>query len=247
MKIALIGSAPSSIHVAPYDTDWQIWGCSPGALVIGKKAHAWFELHRWEPGQPWFSEGYCDFLRNFEGPVYMAEHVPEVKNCVVLPVDELVEKYSPYWFNSSISWMFAMAIEAKAKSIGLWGVDMAASEEYFSQKMGCIWFAQLAANLGIEVGVSPYSDLFTPPPLYGVCETTHPWIKTTMRTNELKQRLGDAERRFEEAKQEIHFLKGAVDDVAYTQMTWLGNQPARTKNYEAPVLPNFGQLNEPAE
>jgi hypothetical protein len=31
-KIALIGSAPSSVGAAPYaDRSWTIWGCSPGA------------------------------------------------------------------------------------------------------------------------------------------------------------------------------------------------------------------------
>lgn len=235
MKIALIGSAPSSIGIAPYDSpDWQVWGCSPGAYGVARNPTAWFELHRYEPGQPWFSEGYCNFLENFDGPVYMAEHTPRVKNCVVLPVDELVEKYGPYWFNSSLSWMFAMAIEAEAETIGLWGVDMAASEEYYSQKMGCIWFAQLAQSMGIEVGVPPESDLFTPPPLYGVCETSHPWIKHTARTRELQARLSSAQQRIQQASEEATFLKGAIDDLNWAQMTWVGNMPARQSTYVSP-------------
>ena len=84
-KIALVGSAPSSVHLAPYhDKSWEIWSCSPGAFgfIEGNKlrSDAHFEIHRWEPGQPWFSEGYVDWLVNFNGPVYMSEHVPMVKN-----------------------------------------------------------------------------------------------------------------------------------------------------------------------
>ena len=53
-KIALVGSAPSSIRLAPInDPDWQIWGCSPGAYgVVGPRADVWFEMHRWEPQVP---------------------------------------------------------------------------------------------------------------------------------------------------------------------------------------------------
>src|SRR5438128_804640 len=112
MKIALIGSAPASVRLAPYhDPEWQIWGCSPGVYGVAPRSNAWFELHRYEPGQTWFSPEYCQFLAKHPGPVYMAEHRPEVPNSVVLPVDYLVNKYGPYFFTSSIAWMMAMAIE----------------------------------------------------------------------------------------------------------------------------------------
>lgn len=239
MKIALIGSAPSSVGIAPYASpEWHIWGCSPGAFGVQgcrENAEAWFEIHRYEPGQPWFSEGYCNFLENFAGPVYMAEYDPRVKNCVPLPWRELVEKYGPYFFNSTISWMFAMAIEAQAKKIGLYGIDMAASEEYFSQKMGCIYFAQLAKSLGIEVGVPPESDLFVPPPLYGICEVGHQFIKDTQRARELNQRLAEAEQLVRAKSDEVHFLRGALDDLQYHQQTWAGNVPASGRQYCEPA------------
>ena len=78
MKVALMGSAPSSVQLGPFrdksykefiggkpnlypqapflDQTWQIWGCSPGAFGIVPRSDRWFELHRWEPGaQTWFS------------------------------------------------------------------------------------------------------------------------------------------------------------------------------------------------
>lgn len=240
MKIALLGSAPSSAGLAPFGSkDWEVWGCSPGALAFAKDATAWFELHRYEPGQPWFSEGYCSFLENTDMPVYMAEPTPRVKNCIPLPVEELVDKYGPYYFNSTLSWMMALAIEANPESIGLWGVDMAANEEYFSQKMGCIHFALLAQSMGIEVGVPAESDLFVPPPLYGICETNHPFIKATSRKRELESRMNEAEQRQKVAQEEISFLKGAIDDNQYHQQTWHGNMESRKRF----VAPQAGSLN----
>ena len=126
-KIALVGSAPSSVRLAPYhDPSWEIWGCSPGVYGVAARVDAWFELHRYEPGQTWFSPEYCQWMAKFPGPVYMSEVRIEIPNSQVLPVEALVEKYGPYFFTSSLSWMFAMAIEAGATTIGLWGVDMAA-------------------------------------------------------------------------------------------------------------------------
>jgi hypothetical protein len=236
MNICLIGSAPSSVYLAPYQNpDWQIWGCSPGAYgPAGPHADAWFEIHRYEPGQPWFSEGYCKFLENADFPVYMAEHTPRVKNCVPLPVDELVAKYSPYFFNSTLSWMMALAIEAGAKKIALYGVDMAAAEEYFSQKMGLLYFALKAQELGIEVGTPPESDLLVPPPLYGVCETNHAFIKTLARQRELEARLHEAEQQQAIAAQQVQFIKGAIDDNAYHQQTWHANMEQRGRKYLEP-------------
>lgn len=142
MKIALIGSAPSSVRLAPYaNKDWQIWGCSPGVYGVAPRVDAWFELHRYEPGQPWFSPEYCQFMAKFAGPVFMAEVRPEIPNSQTLPIQEMIAKYGPYFFTSSLSYMFALAInlieaerEEQTKkgephshsAIGLWGVDMAA-------------------------------------------------------------------------------------------------------------------------
>ncbi len=247
MKIALVGSAPSSVRAAPYGApDWKIFACSPGVYGVAPRSDAWFELHRYEPGQPWFSEGYCDFLKNYEGPVYMAEEVTQIKNCTLLPVRDLVEKYGPYFFTSSLAYMFAVAIEeieaAQAAGddgphmIGLWGVDMAATEEYGYQRAGCQYFAMIARAKGIEVGIPPESDLFRPPPLYGVSEISHAHIKMTMRRRELEERMNDAQLRLEAAQKELLFLQGAIDDLNWHQNTWIGDVGSITREFTEPPL-----------
>lgn len=531
MKIALIGSAPSSVRLAPYGSkEWSIWGCSPGVYGVAPKTDMWFELHRWEPGQTWFSPEYVEFLKKYPGPVIMSDQVGEVENCTVLPVKELVDKYSPYFFTSSLSWMFAMAIdlieedwrisdekgEPRAKSaIGLWGVDMSActsgdarvltadlrwirsdevkvgdklmafdeeaqessgkgvaqrrwrtaevleasrltkpcyrltledgrelicsddhkwlthaennmrwkmakdmvtphhredrqskivqltdvwsedksweagylaaafdgeghlsqklrdgdngvlragfaqrdnvmadqvleamrnrgfdltddsggieeggcrkytvkggrvenmrflgsirprrllekfnpdnlgimhksgkiavikaefigdhpviglrtstktfvceglashnTEEYGFQRAGCQFFALLAKARGIEVGVPPESDLLRPPALYGVCETSHPWIKMTARRRELDARIAAANMKLSQASQEIQFLSGCKDDMDWQQNTWFGNmdslgrtflEPTNTPALMQPIQPKDDDLNQ---
>lgn len=126
--------------MAPFgDPEWKIWGCSPGVYgtvgAIGGRVDEYFELHRWRPptagrpgsGDPWFSPEYCQYLRAHP-KVWVADPVAlgDIPNASLLPWQQLVAKYGPYFFTSSLSWMFAMALEAGAKTIGMWGVDMSA-------------------------------------------------------------------------------------------------------------------------
>lgn len=134
LKIALIGSAPSSINVAPYhDPEWQIWGCSPGTYGVMPRCNAFFELHLWEPGQPWFSPEYVQWLTalpNRGVTLWVGNEAVKtpIPGANVLPHQEIIDEFDPQrWFcTSSLFWMMAMAIKAGAKKIGLWGVDMAA-------------------------------------------------------------------------------------------------------------------------
>ena len=233
LKIALIGSAPSSIRLAPYhDPSWSVWGCSPGAYGVVPKgrSNVWWELHKYEAGQPWFSPEYCQFLRDHPR-VMVAEPRPEIPNGEVLPVDELVAKYGPYFFTSSVAWMMAVAIEMGATKIGLWGIDMAASEEYEAQRAGLHYFAMIAKRQGIEVGVPPESDLFRPRFLYGVDEIKHSHIKLRARREELEARKREAEAQFEHAKGMVAFMTGAIDDLKYMHMTW-----AHDRDYLEPPM-----------
>lgn len=222
LKIALIGSAPSSVRNAPYhDPSWQVWGCSPGAYGVVPKGRSniWWELHRYEPGQPWFSPEYCQFLHDHP-MVMVAEKVADIPNGYVLPVKDLTDKYSPYFFTSSIAWMMATAIELGAKKIGLWGIDMAANEEYEAQRSGLHYFALIAAQKGIEVGVPPESDLFRPRFLYGVDEITHSHVKLRARRNELLQRQQSLQQEVAAKTGELHMINGALDDLNYMTNTW---------------------------
>lgn len=233
LHVALIGSAPSSVRLAPYgNPEWQIWACSPGAWgalsTLGidpiQRVAVWFELHRYEPGQPWFSADYCAFLAKHPR-VVMAEKRAEIPGSFPCPVEELVAEFGPYFFTSSLAYMFAMAIKAGAKKIGLWGVDMAATEEYGYQRAGCQFFGMLAKAMGIEVGVAPESDLFRPPPLYGVSEIDHARIKFMARRRELEERKNRAQLQIQTATAEMQCMHGALDDLTYVENTWVGNIP----------------------
>lgn len=227
-KIALIGSAPASIRLAPYhDPAWEIWGCSPGTYGVMPRCTAFFELHLWEPGQPWFSPEYVQWLSALPErgvPLYVGNE--SVKNAIpgatVLPHEEIIAEFDPSrWFcTSSLFWMMAMAIKSGATHIGFWGVDMAATEEYEMQRAGIHFMAYLAQARGIEVGAPAESDLFTPRFRYGIDEWTHSYRKARARRIELEARRNQCMAEAAAKNQEAHFVAGAIDDLKYFGDTW---------------------------
>jgi hypothetical protein len=151
----------------------------------------------------------------------MAEVQADVPSSVRLPREDLVQKYGPYFFTSSLSWMFALALEQPGiEEVGLWGVDMCATEEYGTQRPGCHYFVTLAQARGIKVTTPPESDLLRPPGLYGVGEDSHMRIKLLARKREIEQRIAATTQAQEQALRENLFLKGAMDDLDYILKTW---------------------------
>jgi hypothetical protein len=235
-KICLIGSAPSSVALAPYaDPSWDIWGCSPGARPYVRKVDKWFEIHKWEPEQPWFSQEYIDFMAKLPVPVYMLEPVEAIPGSVPYPKDEVMRYFGPeaiFFYTSSLSWMFAMAIieimnSGEDGEIALYGVDMSAAEEqYTGQRAGCQYFTGQAWRRGIKVTVPPQSDLLCPTPLYGFCELDPMHAKLLARKAELEHRIAIATNAFENAKHEMLQLRGAVEDVNYVKQTWVTDRVA---------------------
>lgn len=243
MKIAVLGSAPSSVLRAPFgDPSWEIWACSPGAYPHLSRVDEFWEVHRWEPGvigkaatqKPWFSPEYVAWMK-LQKRVWVADPaaLAEIPNGRMLPWGELVAIYGHYCWTSSIAYMLAMAIE-KIKAaravrtvpeedvIGLWGVDMAANEEIYSgQRSACQWFIQVLVGLKIQFVVPPESDLLVPSPMYGVVETHHRHIKYTERLRELEGRLSQVRVQKASFEQNEMFLQGAIDDMRYHLTMWM--------------------------
>lgn len=226
LKIAIIGTAPSSRMLAPYqDPSWKIWGCSPGNMNVIPRADVWFELHGnllW-PECRSYGEPYINWLRQLNIPLYMQDQ-SLCQNALTFPKDEMVAKYGVYFFTSSFAWMMAFAIEQGAKEIGLFGVDMASKDEYILQRSGGHYFIQLAASKGIRVLLPNESDLMQPPPLYGYSEVTPFGRKVHVREQELRERIAQMRNERDKLIHSITYLEGALEDMDYVKQIWGGAQ-----------------------
>ena len=214
---------------------WEIWACSPGAAGVLRRCTRFFEVHRWEPGQAWFAANYREFLRMFRGPVYIGGPIPkeDIPNQVPYPIERVEAEFSSYFLTSSVALMLAVAIleieDYRKKNpgydphedvIGLWGIDMAACEEYVEQRWGCQHFILEALRRHIGVYVPPESCLLRPRPIYGLSEWDHNYIKMTARAKEINGRLQQANTEINQKTAEVQGLHGSLENLNYMVNTW---------------------------
>ncbi len=224
MKIALVGSCPSSRLLAPFDDEeWQIWACSPTDMNIFPRVTAWFEIHGdWDwPEVPDKKPEYLPWLRQQSFTIY-AQRTDLIPNSVKFPARELVEQYGPYWFTSSFAWMFAFALKQGATEIGLFGCDMSTRNEYLYQRPAMHRWMEMAASLDVKVWVPPESDVMQPPELYGYSCMSPFGRKMAVRKRELAHRIAGNESKLKYLEMETEHLKGALDDVDYQGIAWTG-------------------------
>lgn len=224
LKVALIGTAPSSRMLAPFnDPTWQIWACSPGNQNTLPRVDVWFELHgnlHW-PENAAYGLPYIEWLKTLRIPIYM-QNQNYVPNAVVFPKDDMVREFGRDFFTSSFSWMMALAIHNGAKEIALFGIDMASRDEYILQRPGFYFFKHIAEQRGIKVSAPHESDIMQPPGLYGFSEVTPFGRKVLAREKELKDRVASMEAQQAQVNNSVTYLKGALEDLDYIKSIWLG-------------------------
>jgi hypothetical protein len=218
-KIAVLGSAVSSVGLAPFhDPSWEIWACSPANKPI-PRADVWFELHNLEVKK---REGLTEWLAWLQQKphVFLQAALPDWPGSKTYPLKEVIEKWGPFWWTSQISFMLALAIMQKPQAIGLYGIDMAANSEYNQQRLATQFFIRELLNEGIQLIVPPESDILEPAPLYGFCESSRQWRKYYARMAELQTRVSNLrnERLAKEAEEK--HLVGAIDDLEYQMAHW---------------------------
>lgn len=235
-KIAIIGTVPISKRVAPYgDPSWEIWVCSPGNSQSGAppRIDKWFELHALVdmagPENASWCVPYYAWLREQKFPIFMQEKNDDVPMAQAFPRDVLVEKFGPSkargttnWFTSSIAWMMAYAIHLGVDEIGIFGVDMAATEEHYSwQKAGCLRFMEIARAHGITVTIPLESTLACPAPMYGYAESSRMGRSLIVREFEMNQKISEIDQTIQRLQLESSFFKGAREDIQFIRRTYV--------------------------
>lgn len=232
-NIAICGFALGHVNEAPFgDPAWEKWGINRLHTVHPGPYDAYFNIHDLEQYHGEDAE-HLAYLKNFDGPVYLRPQdigKYDVPNAVPFPADELVKKFGRY-FNNTVSWLIAYAIEQHPTRMGVYGVDMAQdallNAEYAQQRPSCEYFLGLAVGLGIELVIPNGSDLLKTTHLYGF-EDPDPWVQKMLnrhqevgqRKEEAKQQLGQLQAQAQQLTNGINQLDGAMQDVQFWLRNW---------------------------
>jgi hypothetical protein len=227
LKVALIGTAPSSRMMAPFnDPTWTIWACSPGNQGALPKVDAWFEIHGtnllW-PQNEHYGKPYIEWLKQQKFPVYMQDQ-SLVPNALIYPMRDMVKEFGPYFFTSSFAWMMALAMKQGATEIALYGIDMASREEYIIQRPGAYYFMIECARRGCKVSAPYESDIMQPPGLYGYSDVGPFGRKILARTTEIKERVNSMRQQRDSLIHNLTYLEGALEDLDYVTSIHAGVQ-----------------------
>lgn len=180
-KVAIVGTAPDSLHYAPWGDDtWEIWSLAGNFNQI-PRMDRWFEFHPWPENpmspRPWEIGGgwpsdkarhmYLEWLNQREGGLVVAHPSPNMPGATAYPLSAILEAFPSRYFTNSVSYMIALAIWEEVDVLGLWGVDMSLDSEYAAQRPSCEYFIGMARGAGIPVVIPNESDLLKARRLYG--------------------------------------------------------------------------------
>lgn len=160
MKVAIIGLAPNTHDLAPWDDPiWEKWGLpwdDKGWPLMSRH----FEMHDirlLKSAHSKRKEGYWLRLSELDR-LYLQQPEESLPNAIVYPFDQVAQTTGHYW-NSSIAYALAMAIHEGAVEIGIYGVDMDATDEYAYQRPNMEYLIGLARGKGIKVTIPDASPL----------------------------------------------------------------------------------------
>ena len=118
-----------------------------------------------------------NLIFNLHKPEIWEQFLPSYKDKVIVgfpavgyqiyPVHKMLKKYGPV-FGSTVAWMLALAIEREYTIINMFGLDMAAKQEYIDQRDTVFYMIGRAEALGINVVIPEASRLFFKDRIYGV-------------------------------------------------------------------------------
>src|SRR5262249_12348069 len=149
------------------------------------RVDVWFELHGdlgWPEHQEW-ALPYLAWLNEQTFPIF-AQDQQYIKRAISFPKEEMLARFSPYFFTSTFAWALAYAITKGEKEVGTSGIDMATTDENAKQRGGFQHFPVWARAMSIKISAPKESDIMQPPPLYGYDRATPRIRKLYMHKNE---------------------------------------------------------------
>jgi hypothetical protein len=215
LNLVILGTAHSMAD-APYDDPaWEIWACAPAITYAAyKRADRLFELHT----ESYWREGAIAERINATGlPVMMQRAFPDAPKSERFPLDEMMAGFAALgyagarYYGSTIGYMLAYALHlGKYDRIALWGVNMAADEEYGKQLPAVCYWVGVANGRNIKVDIPPASAVCNAPRLYAYDADSALLTEARKYQAMLERGFQESKARLDRNVQEMYELSGGV-------------------------------------
>jgi len=167
--LALVGTA-ETMPAAPYaDQKFEIWAVAVCRTYESfKRGDVLFEMHT---DGYWRDKNVLARLKKETASIYMHDKYKDIPKSLRYPIEILTQKYRKY-HTTSISYMLALAYHSfietgNPKHVALFGIHMAAREEYTEQRPCCEYWLGRMEGAGIDIEVAPGGALLVANGLYG--------------------------------------------------------------------------------
>lgn len=219
-NIAIIGGAPS-FEGAPFnDPDWQIWSIAVGySRLPHELVDRWFEIHSRE-----VIENRCKTLyKGFDKwlfdentkrslvTVFPNSQMDDVPNSEIFPRQRMEERFGNDWWSSTVAWMFAQALEDYDGAISLFGIEMAADEEYGEQQAALRHFRDIGLLTGRKIIVPKGWNLLHPVKMYPDAQQSRAYQHCEREIIRLKQDQATIDRQVTALQGRSDYCRGALD------------------------------------
>jgi hypothetical protein len=159
LKVAIVGGAPSSQMLAPFDDpEWEVWVLGNQLSAYeGKSINRIFEIHDDLTDKP---PEYPEWLVKYAYKNLVVSDTFPIKGQEIYPEKEASEFLGGF-LSSSPAYMMAYALLKGATDIGLYGIDMSVDDhEYFKQRPDMYAWIAYAKAKGVNVVIPKETPLF---------------------------------------------------------------------------------------
>lgn len=216
-RLAIVGWASSTRDLAPFDDpSFDIWGCNEIAQFVGQRATLNFQLHNAAEIKRKASVGYdkrMEMVVNAPYPTMVQPSMAHMPNTVEFPFDDIRAKYGDF-FTSSIAWMLVYALDLGYDEIHIYGVDMAAEDEYSHQRPCLAYWIGVGRGMGVDIILPEHNSLLVAPYLYAV-EEPQDFHGGPVGIDFLNQMLRDSRTKANELRCGAWKLEGASDTLEF--------------------------------
>lgn len=216
--LAVIGTADPTRQAAPYeDKNFEVWGVAVATSYPDvKRLDVQFEMH---------TDGYwkrdpnvAKRLSAVKVPLYMQQHWDEFPTSIPFPL-EIVKQYRQY-FTSSIAYMLALAYHSfvmveKPKHVALFGVHMAAGEEYGEQRPCCEYWLGRMQGAGMDIEVAPGGALLVAGSVYGYENYNPICLEFRQRISDIVGGMQQSREEIAKWQEQLHRNEGAKIEAEY--------------------------------